>query len=193
MKKNRAVFLDRDGTMNEEVGYLDSLDNLRLFAETSEAIKRINKSGLKAVVVTNQSGVARGYFTESFVEETHRRIQDLLKQADAHIDAFYYCPHHDKEGQEPYLKVCDCRKPKPGMLLKAAEDLDLDLAGSYMVGDTLKDMETAKNTGMKGVLVRTGHFSADQNSSDDWGTGQPDYVAADILAAVNWIMKDCGL
>jgi D,D-heptose 1,7-bisphosphate phosphatase len=184
MAKNRAVFFDRDGTINEEVGYLDSLEKLRLFPETSAAIKRINESGMKAVVITNQSGVARGYFTEALVEETHSHIQDLL------IDAFYYCPHHDTEGRGQYLKACDCRKPKPGMLLAATEDLDIDLAGSYMVGDTLKDMETAKNIQMKGVLVQTGHYAIHKDGIPDALLVKPDYLAADILDAVNWIMKD---
>jgi D-glycero-D-manno-heptose 1,7-bisphosphate phosphatase len=189
MAKHRAVFLDRDGTINEEVGYLDSLDKLRLFPKTTAAIKKIHDGGLKAVVVTNQSGVARGYFSESLVMEIHHSIQESLKKAGTFIDAFYYCPHHDTEGKGIYLKACTCRKPKPGMLLKAAAELDIDLAGSYMVGDTLKDMETARNIPMKAILILTGNYRIDKGEG---GTGivKPDYVAAHILDAVNWIIED---
>ena len=191
MAKNRAVFLDRDGTINEEVGYLDSLEKLRLFPETFTAIKRINESGMKAIVVTNQSGVARGYFTEALVKEVHNHIQDLLSKAGAYIDAFYYCPHHATEGRGQYLKTCTCRKPKPGMLLTAAESLDIDLALSCMVGDTLKDIETANNIPMKSVLIQTGHSAIYQDGSMETASlVKPDYLAANILDAVNWIMRD---
>jgi len=186
----RAVFLDRDGTINEEVGYLDSLDKCRLFPETPEAIKKIHDNGLKAVVVTNQSGVARGFFTEAFVIKTHEHIQALLKKAGTYIDAFYYCPHHETEGRGIYLQACDCRKPKPGMLFKAAEEMDVDLARSYMVGDTVRDMETARNIPMKAILVQTGHDDVENSRSVD-GRVKPDYVAGRLLDAVEWIIKDC--
>ena len=143
MKKNAAVFLDRDGTINEEVGYLDSIDKLKLFANTAEAIRLINESGMKAVVITNQSGVAKGYFTEEFVRTVHERIQEMLRERGAFIDAFYYCPHHQTEGIGVYLQSCACRKPEAGMLIEASKELDIDLRRSYTVGDMLKDIQVA--------------------------------------------------
>jgi D-glycero-D-manno-heptose 1,7-bisphosphate phosphatase len=190
MAKKKAVFLDRDGTINEEAGYLDSLEKLKLFPETSAAIRLINESGMKAVVITNQSGVARGYFDEGLVNTVHYHIQELLKRTKTYIDAFYYCPHHETAGRGIYLKSCTCRKPKTGMLLRAAEELDIDLAGSYMIGDTVKDIETAKNIPMKGILVETGHYNIKKDGKIDSLPIKPDYLAANILDAVNWIMKD---
>ena len=185
MRKNTAVFLDRDGTINEEVGYLDSLDKLELYPNSFEAIRLINKSGMLAVVITNQSGVARGYFSEDFVRSVHLRINEILQAKGACIDRFYYCPHHPTEGKGRYLKSCDCRKPEPGMIIKASEELDIDLSSSYMVGDAAKDIELANRVGAKGILVRTG-YGKDVISSDV----KPAYIADDILDAVNWIMKD---
>jgi len=156
MKKNRAVFFDRDGTINEEVGYLIRMEQLRILPEAPEAIRLVNESGMKAVVITNQSGIARGYFDEDFVKSVHERIGRILAEAHARIDRFYYCPHHPMEGNAPYVRVCDCRKPEAGMLLEAAEDLDIDLARSYMIGDMPQDIEAARKAGAKGILVRTG-------------------------------------
>jgi D,D-heptose 1,7-bisphosphate phosphatase len=187
IKKHTAVFLDRDGTINEEVGYLSRLEQLKLYPFTFEAIRIINENGMKAVVVTNQSGVARGYFSEDFVRTVHLRINEMLQAKGAFIDRFYYCPHHPAEGNEPYLRSCNCRKPEPGMLIRASEELDVDLSRSYMVGDMAKDMELAKRVGARGILVRTG-YGKGVISSDI----KPVYVAKDVLDAVNWIMKDRG-
>jgi D-glycero-D-manno-heptose 1,7-bisphosphate phosphatase len=193
LKKNTAVFLDRDGTINEEVGYLDSMDKLKLFANTAEAIKLINKSGMKAVVITNQSGVARGYFTEEFVRTVHARIQKTLQGKGAFIDAFYYCPHHQTEGIGVYLQYCTCRKPEAGMLITASAEMDIDLARSYTVGDMLKDILAADKVSAKGVLVKTGYGlnTIEKNLIlESSGTIQPHYIAEDILDAVKWIMND---
>ena len=122
MKKNMAVFLDRDGTINEEVGYLDSLDKLKIIPSAYEAIRLINVSGMKAVVITNQAGVARGFFTEEFVKIINEHLRTALRQKGAYIDKFYYCPHHPTEGIGIYRQVCNCRKPAPGMLLHAARN-----------------------------------------------------------------------
>lgn len=193
MGKNIAVFLDRDGTINEEVGYLDCLDKLKIIPAAYEAIRLINLSGMKAIVVTNQAGVARGFFSEEFLRQTHEILQAALQQEKASIDKFYYCPHHPTEGTGTYLRNCNCRKPLPGMLLQAADDLDIELKSSYMIGDTCRDMETAKKAGVKGILVRTGYgreelleVGSDVAAADN----KPDFVAEDILDAVKWIMKD---
>ncbi len=189
-KKFRAVFLDRDGTLNEEVGYLDSAGKLQMIPEAFEAVRRINESGMKAVVVTNQAGVAKGLFSEKFVRDVNDRIQGLFIEYGAQIDRFYYCPHHPSEGADPYRKICDCRKPEPGLLQQAAQDLDIDLARSYMIGDHLRDVETARRVGAKGILVTTGHGADQLKTSEITAANQPDYVAKNILEAVDWILKD---
>ena len=192
MKKNTAVFLDRDGTINEEVGYLDSLDKLKIIPRAYKAIRLINESGMKAVVISNQAGVARGLFTEDFVKMINEYLQTALRQKGAYIDNFYYCPHHPTEGLEPYRQVCECRKPAPGMLLQAAQDLNIDLTNSYLVGDRFNDMEAAKIAGVKGILVKTGFGQGLlQDDGPDRATPQnePDFIAADILEAVKWILS----
>jgi D-glycero-D-manno-heptose 1,7-bisphosphate phosphatase len=192
-KKNTAVFLDRDGTINEEVGYLDSIDKLKLFPNAAAAIRIINESGMKAVVMSNQSGIARGYFTEEFVGTVHTHIQKTLRERGAFIDAFYYCPHHPTDGLGAYLKSCSCRKPEAGMLIAASEDLDIDLGKSYTVGDMSKDIQVAGKVGAKGVLVKTGYGV--NTIEKDFAPGsaevvRPDYIAEDILDAITWIMRD---
>jgi D-glycero-D-manno-heptose 1,7-bisphosphate phosphatase len=203
-----AVFLDRDGTINEEVGYMDRLEKLKLIPVAAEAIRLINASGMKAVIVTNQSGVARGLFDESFVDAVHIRLREMLRTEGAFLDGIYFCPHHPTEGRERYLMTCDCRKPAPGLLLQAAADLQLETVRSYMVGDTLKDIEAGIRAGARGVLVRTGYGSESADTlhlSETSGrviTGErehlhtepvlfrPVHIAADILAAVNWIVRN---
>ena len=183
-KKCSAVFMDRDGTINEEVSYLSRMEQLRLYPQTYEAIRLINAAKMKAVVVTNQSGIARGYFTEDFVRRVHDRINELLGAEGARIDGFYVCPHHPIYGNGIYKQHCECRKPKPGMLLQAAEEMNIDLTRSYMIGDMLKDIEAGKKAGAKGVLVLTGY------GTNIVRTDMPAYIAGDILDAVGWIMKD---
>jgi D,D-heptose 1,7-bisphosphate phosphatase len=191
--KKIVVFLDRDGTINEEVGYLDSLDKFKIIPCAYEAIRLINESGMKAVVISNQAGVARGFFTEDFVKITHEHLQAALRQKGAYIDNFYYCPHHPTDGIDPYRKDCNCRKPAPGMLLQAAHDLDIDLTRSYLVGDRFRDMEAANKVGVKGVLVKTGYgqeLLQDDGPDKAAPENKPDFIAADILEAVRWILKD---
>ena len=183
-EKNRAVFMDRDGTINEEVGYLSRMDDLKVYPRAIEAIRLINAAGMKAVVITNQSGIARGYITEDFVRSVHERINELLGAEGARIDGFYFCPHHPIHGNGIYKQDCNCRKPKPGLLLQAAAEMDIDLARSYMIGDMLKDIEAGKKAGAKGILVKTGYGSAIVR------TDMPAYIAEDILDAVQWIMRD---
>jgi len=193
MKEKTAIFLDRDGTINDEVGYLDSADKLRIIPAAFEAVRLINASGMKAVVISNQAGVAKGLFTEEFVRKINGQIQSALLVQGALIDRFYFCPHHPTEGIDPYRLICDCRKPEPGLLHQAAADLNIDLARSYVIGDRLRDVETAHRAGAKGVLVMTGHG---QDLMQDAGPdranelNQPDYVAQDILEAVHWILKN---
>ncbi|MCX7981281.1 MAG: HAD family hydrolase [Syntrophales bacterium] len=185
MKQRRAVFLDRDGTINEEVGYLNAMDKLVIIPGAFEAVKLINRLSLKAIVVTNQSGVARGMFDETFLKHVHRYMKDLFLKHGAVIDDFFYCPHHPTEGQGKYLLRCLCRKPEPGMLLAAAKKWNLDLKSSYMIGDQAKDIELIRRVGGKGILVNTGY-----GSQVDGELIKPDFRARDILEAVKWIERD---
>lgn len=181
---NRAVFLDRDGTINEEVGYLSRLEELKIFDNAAEAIRRLREQGFLAVVITNQSGVARGFFGEDFILTVHDRINEFLAERGTRLDAIYYCPHHPKYGNEKYRKACSCRKPEPGLLLKAAEEMDIDLEKSYMVGDMPRDIDTARRVGAKGILVKTGY------GRSVTVTDKPVYIADDILDAAHWIIQD---
>jgi len=183
MSRKGAIFLDRDGTIHEEVGYLSRLEQLKLFPETAEAIRLIHEQGRKAVVITNQSGVARGFFNEAFLHEVHREINNRLEKEGTRIDAFYFCPHHPHFGNPPYKKDCDCRKPGSGLFFRAAADLDIDLGKSYMIGDMIKDMEAARHAGAGGILVRTGY------GRNILQAGRVLHIADNILDAVQWIRE----
>lgn len=183
-KKNRAVFLDRDGTINEDVGYLSRLEDLKIYDNAPEAIRLMKEKGFLTVVVTNQSGVARGFFSEDFIVTVHDKMNEYLKERGASLDALYYCPHHPRYGNEIYRKECSCRKPQPGLLIRAAEDLDIDLTASYVIGDMPRDMDIARKVGARGVMVKTGY------GNNVVATSKPDHIAADLLAAARWIIQD---
>ncbi len=156
--KQKAIFLDRDGTINKYVGFLLDIDDFELIDGVAEAIKRINESGYLAIVITNQPVIARGEVTVSYLNLIHQKMETLLGQEGAYIDALYYCPHHpDKgfEGEIPELKIdCDCRKPKPGMLVKAAHDFNISLEDSWMIGDGKNDVKAGQAAGCKTVLIK---------------------------------------
>ena len=182
-----AVFLDRDGTMIEDVGYLDDQERIAFFPWTVDAIRALNHAGFAVVVVTNQAGIARGFFSEAFVQETHRRIAARLKAGGARIDAYYYCPHHPDGTVDAYRIRCDCRKPGGGMAERAARDLGVDPARSFVVGDTWLDVGLARAIGARGVLVRTGAGAA-------WEARPLPDLAADTIvdhlaAAASWIIR----
>lgn len=188
--KNIAVFIDRDGTVTEEVGYLNNVERLKLIKGTSHAIKLLNKKGLKAIVVTNQAGVARGYFPEELIHKAHERLKKLLSRSGAYLDGIYYCPHHPDGNNEKYRKICDCRKPNPGMIEMASDELDIDINRSYVVGDKLSDVSLAHNVGAKGILVLTGYGKGELEYLSGEFKQKPDYVAEDLRDAVKWILKD---
>ena len=182
-----AVFLDRDGTMIEDMGYLDALDRVAFFPWTVDAIRMLNRAGFAVVVVTNQSGIARGLFDEAFVQETHRFIEARLAAGGAHVDAYYYCPHH-RDGRVPaYTRACDCRKPGRGMIDAAARDLGLDPARSFVVGDKWLDVQMGRAVGARAILVRTG-LGADEERQAPPGTSA-DAVVDNLAAAVSVILK----
>lgn len=177
-----AVFMDRDGTISEEVGYINHPDRFRLLKRTAKAIKLLNKNNILAIVVTNQAGVGRGYFKEEMIGVVHKKMENLLAKSGAHLDAVYYCPHHPKDN-------CNCRKPKPGMLLAAKEKFGVDLTKSYVIGDKYSDVEFAHSNGAKGILVLTGYGKgAYEYEKEQWSRG-PDYVAGDLYDAVEWVIK----
>lgn len=151
-----AVFLDRDGTINVEVDYLRRVEDLVLIPGAGRAIARLNRAGYPVIAVTNQSGIARGLLDEPTLKRIHDRLEELLAADGAHLDAIYFCPHHPDHGDVPYRRNCDCRKPAPGLLLRAAEELGLELAGSWVVGDSLRDLEAGRAAGASGILVETG-------------------------------------
>src|SRR4029434_7770359 len=153
----RAVFIDRDGTLNDEVGYVNHLSRFRLFDFAAKAIRLLNEAGWRTFVVTNQSGVARGFFDEALVERVHSYMLQQLARDEARVDGIYWCPHHPTAGQPPYRQECDCRKPLPGLLHRAARDFNLDLAKSVVIGDRYLDVNMAHQAGAKGVLVLTGY------------------------------------
>jgi D-glycero-D-manno-heptose 1,7-bisphosphate phosphatase len=184
---NGAVFLDRDGTINEEMGYINHPNRFIIFPFVAESIKIFNKLGLKVVVVTNQSGVARGYFKESLVVELHETLQKKMQEQGAQIDAIYYCPHHPKEGRGKYKSECNCRKPKPGMVLKAVDEYEIDLQKSFMIGDRYKDIRFARNLNMKSCLVLTGYGLGEYTFDKETWKYQPDFVGENILNVAHQI------
>lgn len=182
----RAVFLDRDGTLIEEVGYLDRIDRAVLFPWSIDSVRLLNRAGFKVVVISNQSGVARGYFDESFVAEVEAWLSEQMEAGGARIDAFYYCPHHPDATIERYRRDCDCRKPRPGLVATAAAEMNLDPARSFVAGDRWIDVQVARAVGAQGILVRTGYGASEERRP-------PEGVAADaivdnLIEAVSFIL-----
>ena len=152
---NKVVFLDRDGTLNEEVNYLHKTEDMKLLPGVPQALKKLKDAGYKLIVVTNQAGVARGYYTEDDVKNLHQYMNQVLQKDGAWIDAFYYCPHHPVHGIGIYKKECNCRKPGTGMFEMAEKDFPVDKAASYMIGDKLLDTEAGQRFGVASILVGT--------------------------------------
>jgi D-glycero-D-manno-heptose 1,7-bisphosphate phosphatase len=185
---NRAIFLDRDGTLNVEDGHITSPERFRLYSFAAEAVRLINQSGWKAIVLTNQSGIARDYFTEATLAEIHELMRESLRLQGARLDAIYYCAHHPDYGSSRYRLVCDCRKPKPGLAETAARDFNLDLNRCYVIGDRYRDIEAGHAAGARGVMVMTGYGHEEYETDRDRWPRQPDHVAEDLLDAVKWIL-----
>ena len=186
-KKQRAIFLDRDGTINEFVGFLRSIDDFKLLPTVAEAIKKINASDYLSIVATNQPVVARGEVTFDQLDEIHKKMETELGKCGAYLDDIFFCPHHPHKGYEGEvleLKIeCDCRKPKTGLLTQAAEKYNINLMKSWYIGDTTMDIQTGKNAGMKTILLRTGEAGTDGKYQ-----AKPDYIAENLLSAINYIL-----
>ena len=187
--KRRAVFIDRDGTISEEVGYINHPSRFRLFPYSATAIKLLNDRNWLAIVITNQAGVARGYFSEAMIQTVHEKLRQDLETGGAKLDAIYYCAHHPSAGAAPYRCDCDCRKPKPGLVHRAAEDLSIDLAASWMVGDRYSDIEMAHNAGVRSAFVMSGYGRGEWEQQRSEWKQQPDLVAEDLLEAISKITK----
>ena len=186
----RAVFIDRDGTMSEEVGYINHASRFRIFPYAAAAIKLLNDSGWLAIVITNQAGVARGYFAEEMIQTVHETLKEEMAATDARIDAIYYCAHHPSVGDPPYRLDCDCRKPRPGLISRAAEDFDINLHESWMVGDRYSDIELARNAGVKSAFVMSGYGRGEWEHQRQTWNYQPDVTANHLLEAVKKIIDE---
>lgn len=193
---NRAVFLDRDGVINEilyfpELGIMDTPfapEQFRLLPDVAEAIALINRMNLKAIVVSNQPGVAKNHFTEEILARIDRKMKAELAADGAHLDGVYYCLHHPQAVVQRYKVVCDCRKPRPGLLLKAARDANIDLASSFMIGDSLTDVEAGHQVGCRTFLI--GRMKCELCRQMDVAEVSPDFIVGDLLEAVKIIQKE---
>ncbi|MDR1522900.1 MAG: HAD family hydrolase [Endomicrobium sp.] len=180
--KHPAVFLDRDGTLIYSKNYLSSPGQVKLYSYTAESINKLKRAGFKVIVVTNQSGIARGMFTLKDLDKIHKKFLSLLKIAGASIDGIYFCPHVDADN-------CQCRKPKVGMVMQGSKDFNIDLKKSYTVGDSIRDYLLGFNVGGKGILVLTGH-GKNQKQKINQEKIKPFAVCKDLKQAVNLIVRD---
>jgi D-glycero-D-manno-heptose 1,7-bisphosphate phosphatase len=184
-----AVFLDRDGTLIHDIGYLRFAREVAFYPWSIDAVRALNQAGFPVVVTTNQSGIARGLLTEPMVEDVHRHLSTLLGAGGARIDAYYYCPHHPEGTVEIYRKRCDCRKPGCGMIERASADLGLDPARSFVIGDKWMDVGSARAAGARGILVRTGYGANEE--SEPLPDLTADAVVDNLVEAVSWILRQC--
>lgn len=182
---NKAVFLDRDGNIIHDPGYLSDLKKFRFYKNSVKGLKLLQDSGFKLVVLTNQSGVARGFYGEDFVKATHKYMSGLLEKHGVKIDAYYYCPHHVDASVEKYKKDCECRKPKTGMIDMAVKKFKIDLKKSWSIGDKLTDVKLGKNAGTKTALVLTGKGKKQERKID--AKTKPDIVSANLYSAAKKI------
>lgn len=178
----KAVFLDRDGTINEEINYLSKIEQLKILPKVSSAIKLLNENDFLVIMITNQSGVARGLFTMDTLDDINKHLVNMLQSEGAKIDGIFICPHHPDFG-------CDCRKPKTGLLKEAASKFEIDLSSSYMIGDKYTDLKTGVNSGCKTILVLTGYGKEEAEKTEDWDF-EPDFVAGDLFQAAKWIIGE---
>lgn len=183
LESGPAVFLDRDGTINEEMGYINDLSRVRILPKVAEALKILKEHGFKLIVITNQSGPARGYFPEELVFKTNEYIKEKLKKRGAVLDDFFVCLHSPEEN-------CECRKPKPGLIFQAVKVHNIDLGRSYFIGDRILDIETAHNVGIKGILVLTGYGKGELKYVAPKKNVYPHFIARNLREAAQYILSD---
>jgi len=184
-----AVFIDRDGTINEQRGYINHISRFALLPGVGEAISLLNKNNHLVVVTSNQSGVAQGYFPEKLVHEIHGLMKRELAKDSAYLDGVYFCPHHPHGAVSEYKKECGCRKPGTGLIERARVELDIDMQTSYVIGDRWLDIDFAHNASLPGILVLTGYGRGDLEHIVPHKRLKPTFVAEDLLRAVTWILK----
>jgi D,D-heptose 1,7-bisphosphate phosphatase len=185
-----AVFLDRDGTLVEEAGYIDRLERLRLYPWSLDSVRLLGRGGFQIVIVTNQAGVAHGYYDEAFVRQAHAYLADAVRSAGGDLAGCYHCPHHPEGKVVEYRRACECRKPAPGLFVRAARELDLDLARSYAIGDRWRDVQAARAAGATPVMVRTGYGARELDRPG--GDVPPAHVAETLIDATTWILRQRG-
>ena len=186
---NKAVFLDRDGVITKEPPYYaHRIDQLELIPKSAEAIRLLNKNEFKVIIVSNQSGVARGYYQEKDIEIYNKAMKKKLEEENACIDAIYYCPHYPEAVIDKYKVDCECRKPKPGMLKRAERDLNLDLKCSFLIGDKISDIEAGYRAGCKTILVLTGQGNDELKKISKMNI-KPNYISKDLFTAIQIIKK----
>ncbi len=180
--KNKAIFLDRDGVINVEKSYIRSPKELIIYNHVAHSVHKLKQAGFLVIMITNQSGIARGYLTEKTLKAIHRKIEKTLSVENTSLDGIYYCPHHPKKGAiHKYIRACDCRKPKPGMLIQAAIDFNIDLSKSYFLGDSDTDMIAAKSANCAAVGVKQGH-KMDESKCD--------YLFENLEDFTNWLLSN---
>jgi D-glycero-D-manno-heptose 1,7-bisphosphate phosphatase len=187
--KRPALFMDRDGTVSEEVGYVNHPSRFRVFPYSADAIKLLNDNGWLAIVVTNQAGVARGYFAEDVIMKVHAQLRADVEKSGAKLDAIYYCAHHPSVGEPPYRLDCDCRKPKTGLIDRAAADFEIDLQRSWMVGDRYGDVELAQNAGLHSALVLSGYGRGEWEYQRELWKLEPELVAENLLDVARTVIE----
>ncbi len=186
----RAVFIDRDGTISEEVGYINHPSRFRVFPYSAEAIKLLNDNGWLAILTTNQAGVARGYFNEAMIDAVHEKLVNELANGGAKLDAIYYCAHHPTVGDPPYRADCDCRKPRPGLIKRAQEEFEIDLGESWMIGDRYSDIELAHNAGVRSAFVLSGYGRGEWEYQRETWKQQPELVGETLLSVVQSLVSN---
>jgi len=184
----KAVFLDRDGTINREVNYLHRVEDLELLPGVAEAIRTLNELDFLVFIITNQSGIARGYFTYKELNGINTELLKLLNKKGAGINSFYHCPHHPHGKVAEFAVDCKCRKPAAGLFLLASDEFEIDFERSFAIGDRIRDIEPAIKLGSKGILVKTGYGKEELKSSEKWSV-KPAFIAGDLPEAVNWILN----
>lgn len=185
MGKVRGVLIDRDGTVIQDVGYLSRMEEIDVLPGVPKAIQLLHQHGLKVVIITNQSAVARGFLSEEKLGQIHQELERQLAQCGAYLDGIYYCPHHPTEGMEPYRVSCECRKPNAGLARQAAAELNLDLGRSYVIGDQVGDVELAARIGAKGILIQ-----GERQKDRDHVASSASCVVRDLWEGAQWIVRD---
>jgi len=188
--KRPAVFIDRDGTVNEQMGYINHISRFVMLPGAAEAIRLLNMHQYLAIIVSNQSGVARGYYPIGLVDEVHAHMRALMEKEGAFVDGIFFCPHYKRGSVPEYSIECDCRKPGTGLIEQASKAFEIEMDNSYVIGDRYSDIELAVRSGMKGILVTTGYGQGDIDYVFPRLSFKPAHIARDLLHAVRWIIEE---